>query len=158
MSAASPALAFFAEPWCATHPLTAHDRAVMTQVRAMAEPQKGQMRGVAARPTFDALIQHTTAPDGVTWRADRVGGVHGWWCEPVSAPADVAILHLHGGWFNWGSAEAYHHIVGRSPAARVRRPSSPIIGWRPSIPSLRGRTTPGPALMGSWTSAFGRSR
>jgi len=113
MSAASPALAFFAEPWCATHPLTAHDRAVMTQVRAMAEPQKGQMRGVAARPTFDALIQHTTAPDGVTWRADRVGGVHGWWCEPVSAPADVAILHLHGGWFNWGSAEAYHHIVGQ---------------------------------------------
>jgi epsilon-lactone hydrolase len=113
MSAASSALGFLAEPWRATHPLTAHDRAVMTQVRAMTEPQKGQMRGVAARPAFDALIEHTATPDGVIWRADRVGGVPGWWCEPVGTPTDVAILHLHGGWFIWGSAEAFHHFVGQ---------------------------------------------
>jgi epsilon-lactone hydrolase len=58
----------------------------------------------------------------VTWRVDRVGGVPGWWCEPVGAQADVAILHLHGGWFNWGSAEAFQHFVGhiaRSAGAKA---------------------------------------
>jgi len=113
MNAAAPAHPFLAESWCATHPLTAHDQAVMAEVRATAEPHKGQMRGVAARPTFDALIRQTSAPEGVTWRSDRVGGVPGWWCAPVGAPTDVAILHLHGGWFNWGSAEAYRHFVGQ---------------------------------------------
>ena len=58
----------------------------------------------------------------MTWRLDRVGGVPGWWCEPVGAPTDVAILHLHGGWFNWGSAEAFQHFVGhiaRSAGAKA---------------------------------------
>lgn len=27
-------------------------------------------------------------------------------------PQDAAILHLHGGWFNWGSALAFRHLVG----------------------------------------------
>jgi acetyl esterase/lipase len=94
----------------------------MSKLRTMAEPNRGQMRGVAARPIFDSLIEHTAAPDGVTWRFDRVGGVPGWWCEPAGAPADVAILHLHGGWFNWGSAEAFRHLVGhiaRSAGAKT---------------------------------------
>jgi monoterpene epsilon-lactone hydrolase len=125
MTANSSAHASLAEPWSAAHPLTAHDHAVMTQVRAMAEPNKGRMRGVAARPTFDSLIQHTAAPEGVTWRAGHVRRVSGWWCEPAGAPADVAILHLHGGWFNWGSAEAFRHLVGhiaRSSGARAFAP------------------------------------
>jgi monoterpene epsilon-lactone hydrolase len=122
MNADSSAHPFLAEAWCSAHPLTAHDHAVMTQVRAVAKPNKGRMRGVAARPAFDALIQHTAAPEGVTWRVDRVGHVSGWWCEPAGAPADVAILHLHGGWFNWGSAEAFRHLVGhiaRSAGAKA---------------------------------------
>src|SRR3984957_12524349 len=39
-------------------------------------------------------------------------GIPGWWCEPLGALPGAAILHLHGGWFNWGSAEAYRHLVG----------------------------------------------
>lgn len=101
-----------AEPWCTTRPLTDHDLAVTTQVRSLAKPNKGRMRDVEARPAFDALISHTVKPEAVTWRQGHVGGVSGWWCEPAGAPADVAILHLHGGWFNWGSAEAFRHLVG----------------------------------------------
>jgi epsilon-lactone hydrolase len=27
-----------------------------------------------------------------------------------------AILHIHGGWFNWGSAQAFRHLVGHMAA------------------------------------------
>ena len=84
----------------------------MTQMRAMVGPNKGKLRGVAARSAFETIIGGTAAPDGVTYREDRIGGVSGWWCEPAAAPADTAILHLHGGWFNWGSAQAFRHLVG----------------------------------------------
>jgi monoterpene epsilon-lactone hydrolase len=103
-------------------PLTAHDQAVMTQMRAAAAPNKGKLRGVAARPAFDSIIGRTATPEDVSYREDRIGGVSGWWCEPSAAPADTAILHLHGGWFNWGSAEAFRHLVGhiaRSAGAKA---------------------------------------
>ena len=131
-----PALA---EPWCATHPLTAADQAVMAQVRAMAKPNKGRMRGVEARPVFDDLIQHTVAPEGVTWRGDRVGGVAGWWCEPTDAPEDVAILHLHGGWFNWGSAHAFRHLVGHIARSAGARAFVPDYRLAPEHPFPAGR-------------------
>jgi epsilon-lactone hydrolase len=94
----------------------------MTRMRAMLGPNKGKLRGVAARPAFDTIIGQTAAPEEVTYREDRVGGVSGWWCEPAGAPAGTAILHLHGGWFNWGSAAAFRHLVGhiaRNSGARA---------------------------------------
>jgi acetyl esterase/lipase len=45
-----------------------------------------------------------------------VGGVSGWWCRPESARTGEAILHIHGGWFNWGSAQAFRHLVGHMAA------------------------------------------
>jgi len=104
------------------HPFTAHDQAVMTQMRAMVGPNKGKLWGVAARPVFDGIIGQAAAPKGVSYREDRIGGVSGWWCEPAESPVDTAILHLHGGWFNWGSAQAFRHLVGhvaRSAGARA---------------------------------------
>jgi epsilon-lactone hydrolase len=92
----------------------------MAQVRAMVEPNKGKLRGVAARPMFDDIIRHTAPPDGVNFREGAVGGVSGWWAEPEGAATGRVILHLHGGWFNWGTAEAYCNLVGhiaRSAAA-----------------------------------------
>jgi hypothetical protein len=65
------------------HPFTAHDQAVMAQMRAMVEPNKGKLQGVAAWPVFDGIIGHTGAPEGVSYRQDRVGGITGWWCEPA---------------------------------------------------------------------------
>jgi epsilon-lactone hydrolase len=94
----------------------------MVRMRVEVAPMKGKLRGVAARPVFDTIIGQAAAPEGVTYREDRVGGIPGWWCQPASAADDTAILHLHGGWFNWGSAAAFRHVVGhiaRNAAARV---------------------------------------
>jgi epsilon-lactone hydrolase len=101
------------EFWLTFHPLSARDRSVMIVLRNMVEPNKGKLRGPAARAPFDAIIGHTIAPEGVRFREDRVGGIPGWWCEPAEALPNAAILHLHGGWFNWGSSAAYRHLVGQ---------------------------------------------
>jgi epsilon-lactone hydrolase len=100
------------ESWSTFHPLTAPDRSVMAALRAQVAPHKGRLRGPAARAPFDAIIGHTIAPEGVLFREDRVGEIPGWWCEPSDALPGAAILHLHGGWFNWGSAAAFRHLVG----------------------------------------------
>jgi epsilon-lactone hydrolase len=98
--------------WLTFHPLSARDRSVMTALRTIVEPNKGKLRGPAARAPFDAIISQTIAPQGVRFREDQVGGIPGWWCEPAEALPSAAILHLHGGWFNWGSSAAYRHLVG----------------------------------------------
>jgi len=110
------------DTWCVTHPLSVQDRALMAQVRVLTAPNKGRLVGTSAREPFDALIAHTETPVDVIWRKDDVGGVAGWWCEPAGAPQDTAILHLHGGWFNWGSASAFRNLVGhlaRSAGAKA---------------------------------------
>jgi epsilon-lactone hydrolase len=84
----------------------------MAALRGMVEPNKGKLRGSAARAPFDALMSSVIAPKEVTFREDRTGGIPGWWCEPTDALTGAAILHLHGGWFNAGSAAAYRHLVG----------------------------------------------
>jgi len=113
MSASSSTDALLSASWCTRHPLSGPDQAVMASLRAATVLNKGRLRGPAARPIFDDLISHTVAPEGVRYREDRVGGIAGWWCEPDGAPADRAILHLHGGWFNWGTAEAFRSLVGQ---------------------------------------------
>ena len=95
-----------------THSLTPSDKTVIANLRALVEPNKGKLRGPAARATFDAIIGRTIAPEGVTFREDTLGGLGGWWCEPSEARPKAAILHLHGGLFNLGSAYAFRHLVG----------------------------------------------
>jgi len=58
--------------------------------------------------------------------------------ERILVPAARRKLHgrdpdLHGGAYLLGSAQAYRHFVGNLQRARIREPSSPTIGWRPSI-------------------------
>jgi monoterpene epsilon-lactone hydrolase len=101
------------ETWFTVHPLSAEDRSVMTAFRATVQANKGKLRGVAARAPFDAVMNAVRAPAGVVFREDRIGEIPGWWCEPKDALAGAAILHLHGGWFNLGSAAAYRHLVGQ---------------------------------------------
>jgi epsilon-lactone hydrolase len=107
----TPSGASARESWFKFHPLTAEDRAVMAAFRAMVGPNKGKLRGTAARAPFDAVMSSIIAPRGVHYREDRIGEIPGWWCEPTDA-LPGAILHLHGGWFNLGSAAAYRHLVG----------------------------------------------
>jgi len=98
--------------WLVQHPLSAEDQAAMVAMRAIVEPNKGKLQGIAARVPFDAIMEHVSAPVGVVYEADRIGGVSGWWCRPENARPGHAIMHIHGGWFNWGSAQAFRHLAG----------------------------------------------
>jgi acetyl esterase/lipase len=120
----------------------------MAEMRAMVEPNKGKLRGVAARPVFDGIIGHTAAPEGVSYRQDRVGGISGWWCEPAEAPVDTAILHLHGGWFNWGSAETFRHLVGHVARSAGARAFVPDYRLAPEHPFPAGVNDAGSCLQG----------
>ena len=95
------------------HPASSGDQAAMTAMRAMVEPNKGRMRGICARAAYDGIIERVAPPEGVEFRQDNVGGLAGWWCTPEGARPGEVILHLHGGWFNWGTAQAFRKLVGQ---------------------------------------------
>jgi epsilon-lactone hydrolase len=103
-------------PWLVLHPFSTEDQAAMAAMRAIAEPNKGRLQGTAARVPFDALMEHVMAPAGVVYEADHVGGVPGWWCRPEGTRPHQAVMHIHGGWFNWGSAHAFRHLAGHIAA------------------------------------------
>jgi acetyl esterase/lipase len=94
------------------HRISAADKTAMAAMRAVVEPNKGRLQGTAARAPFDAIMEHVAVPEGVTFEAGTVGGVPGWWSKPKDAQPDAVILHIHGGWFNWGSAKAFRNLVG----------------------------------------------
>jgi epsilon-lactone hydrolase len=100
------------EPWSLIHPLTPEDSAAMANLRSAVAAMKGQLAGIAARAPFNGIMERVAAPDGVSFEADTVAGVSGWWAKPARAKNDAAILHLHGGWFNWGAASAFRNFVG----------------------------------------------
>jgi epsilon-lactone hydrolase len=100
------------ESWSVIHPLTPQDSAAMTALRSAVAGMKGKLEGVSARGPFNGIMEHVAAPDGVTFEADTVGGISGWWARPARIRKGAAILHLHGGWFNWGTAQAFRHLVG----------------------------------------------
>jgi monoterpene epsilon-lactone hydrolase len=104
------------DSWVEDHPVTKEDRAAMAAMRAIVEPNKGRMRGTAARAAFDGVMSQVKAPSGVTFHEDKLGAVSGWWCRPANCQPGKAIVHLHGGWFNWGSAQAFRHLVGHIAA------------------------------------------
>src|ERR1700735_4503926 len=97
--------------WSLFHPINAQDTA-MVAMRAIVEPNKGRLQGTAARVPFDAIMERVAAPAGVTYEAGTVGGGSGWWWGPEDPTSGEAILHIHGGWFNWGSAQPFRHLVG----------------------------------------------
>jgi epsilon-lactone hydrolase len=116
------------------HPISKEDKAAMTAMRAIVEPNKGRLQGTAARGPFDAIMSRVEAPVGVMFAPDTVGGVSGWWCRPKGARTGEAILHLHGGWFNWGSAEAYRNLVGHIAARAGVEAFVPDYRLAPELP------------------------
>lgn len=101
-----------ANTWSVLHPITAEDATAMAAMRALVEPNKGRLQGTAARRVpFDSIMERVAAPESVTYEADTVGGVSGLWCKPEGARPGEVVLHVHGGWFNWGSAQAFRHMV-----------------------------------------------
>src|SRR5256712_12464700 len=99
-------------PWPTVHPLSPEDSLGATALRASVAAFKGKLAGTAARGPFDAVMERVAAPAGVTFVADTVGGISGWWAKPARPRKGAAIIHVHGGWFNLGTAHAYRNFVG----------------------------------------------
>jgi len=99
-------------PWLAVHPVTQEDSLGATALRASVAAFKGKLAGTAARGPFDDVMERVVAPTDVTFEADTVGGISGWWAKPARPRNGAAILHAHGGWFNLGTARAYRNLVG----------------------------------------------
>ena len=99
--------------WSTIHPLASADKNAVVAMRQMLAPTKGGMRGTEARPAFEDIFNPVPAAPGVTYEADSVGGVPGWWCQPAGANSEEAILYLHGGCYVMGSAKSFRHFVGQ---------------------------------------------
>ena len=100
-------------PWLTVHPVSQHDSVAANALRGAVAAFKGKLTGTAARGPFDEVMERVAAPTDVTFEADTIGGIAGWWARPARSQKGVAILHAHGGWFNFGSAHAYRNLVGR---------------------------------------------
>ncbi len=116
------------------HPLDPEDAAFMTALRAMVGPAKGVARGIEARGQFEALMESVLPRDDVTFEAGALGGIPGFWARPANGRADEAIVHLHGGWFNLGTAKAYRHLVGHIAARAGARAFIPDYRLAPEHP------------------------
>jgi len=100
-----------------THPLDPEDAKIVGFIRAASLSGKGKLQSsTEARAQFDAFMESVLPRTDVTFEADTLGGIPGIWVRPANARPDEAILHLHGGWFNFGSAKAYRHLVGHIAA------------------------------------------
>ena len=95
------------------HPLDADDAAIAGAMRDMTRASKGVSVGIEARGQFDAFMERVTPRDDVTFETDTIGGITGLWVRPAVWNPEEAIIHLHGGWFAFGSATAYRHLVGQ---------------------------------------------
>src|SRR5690242_21893871 len=72
--------------------------------------------------------------DDVAIETETLGGIPGLWVKPASARPGEAILHLHGGWFNFGSAKADRHLVGHIAARAGARAFIPDYRLAPEHP------------------------
>ena len=100
------------QSWSVIHRLSPEDSAAMAALRSAVAPMKRKLTGVAARGPFDGIMGHVATPEGVAFAAGTVGDISDWWAKPPRARRGSAILHLHGGWFNWGTALAFRNLVG----------------------------------------------
>jgi epsilon-lactone hydrolase len=102
--------------YVAIHSLDPEDAAITAAMRAMVSSSKGAGPGIEARGQFDALIERVLPRGDVTFEVDTLGAVPGLWVHPADWRSAEAIVHLHGGWFNFGSAKAYRNLVGHITA------------------------------------------
>jgi epsilon-lactone hydrolase len=116
------------------HPLDPEDAAVTAAMRAMTSSTKGVPRGIEARGQFDALMESVLPRDDVRFEGDTLGGVPGLWVHPANWRTGEAMVHLHGGWFNFGSAKAYRHLVGHIAARAGARAFVPDYRLAPEHP------------------------
>src|SRR5260370_11951256 len=123
-----------------THPLDPEDGKITEAMRTMTRAAKGMRLGVEGRGAFDAMMDRVSPHKGVTFESGSVGRIPGLWVKPENNRPDEAILHLHGGWFNFGSANAFRHPVAQIAArsgVNAFLPYSPFPPARPFPPTVR---------------------
>ena len=123
-----------ATDFVAIHPLDPEDAAITAAMRAMLSSAKGARQGIEARGQFDALMERVSPRDDVAFETDTLGGIPGLWVTPTNWRPDEAIVHLHGGWFNFGSAKAFRHLVGHIAARAGTRAFIPHYRLAPEHP------------------------
>ena len=99
-------------PWLVIHPVSPEDSIAAAVSRSAVAPMKGKLQGTAGRAPFDQIMERVAVPEGVTFETAIVGGISGWWARPARAHKGAAIVHVHGGWFNWGTAQAFRRFAG----------------------------------------------
>jgi len=97
----------------AIHPLNEQDSVAVAALRSVVAPMKGKVEGIAGRSLFNEIMERVAVPEGVTFEPATVGGIAGWWAKPPRGKNNAAIIHVHGGWFNWGTAQAFRNFAGR---------------------------------------------
>ena len=118
----------------AIHSLDPEDAVITAAMRSMLSSGKGARPGVEARGQFDAIMEKVLPREDVTFEANTLGGIPGLWVHPPHWRSSEAILHLHGGWFNFGSAKAYRHLVGQIAARAGARAFIPDYRLAPEHP------------------------
>jgi monoterpene epsilon-lactone hydrolase len=98
--------------WSVIHPLSEEDSAAVAALRSVVAAMKGKFEGTAGHGPFNDILERVAVPQGVTFEAATVAGISGWWAKPARAEKGAAIIHVHGGWFNWGTAQAFRNFVG----------------------------------------------
>jgi monoterpene epsilon-lactone hydrolase len=98
--------------WSVIHPVSEEDSVAVAALRSVVASMKGKFDGAAGRDRFDDIMERVSVPEGVTFEAATIGGVTGWWARPPRAQKGAALLHIHGGWFTWGTAQTYRNFVG----------------------------------------------
>jgi epsilon-lactone hydrolase len=130
----------------------------MTALRSAVAGMKGKLEGITARAPFNGIIERVEAPEGITFEEDTVGGIPGCWAKPPQTREGGAILRLHGGWFNWGTARAFCNLVGHIAMRAVAAAFIPDYGSHRNIRFPRPSRMPSPAIAGSWTGEYATSR
>jgi acetyl esterase/lipase len=93
------------------HPVCQEDSVAAAALRSAVAPMKGKLEETG-RGLFNDIMEQVAVPAGVTFQAAIAGGISGWWARPLNAQKEAAIVHAHGGWFNWGTAHAYLNFAG----------------------------------------------
>jgi epsilon-lactone hydrolase len=116
------------------HAIDPEDASAIIPMRTAGRTQKGVRWRIESRKFYDALMEGVSPRDDVRFESATVGGVPGLWVHPASSRSDEAILHVHGGWFNAGSATAYRHLVGHIAARAGTRAFVPDYRLAPEHP------------------------
>jgi acetyl esterase/lipase len=103
-------------------------------LRSVVAPIKGKIEATAGREAFDGIMERVVVPRGVTFEAATVAGISGWWAKPERAHKGAAILHAHGDWFNWGTAQAFRNFVGHIALSARADAFIPDYGLAPEHP------------------------